>query len=95
MFENYLIFSAVLHSKSVKDIFKPIFLKIAFLGIFLQIPQVWADTSNTFTEISPIITVKEEPKEQSKAEEASLYTARYLWNFLSGMVSKHKLQVAA
>ena len=34
-------------------------------------------------------------EEQSKAEEASLYTARYLWNFLSGMVSKHKLQVAA
>ena len=34
-------------------------------------------------------------EEKSKAEEASLYTARYLWNFLSGMVSKHKLQVAA
>ena len=34
-------------------------------------------------------------KEQEKAEQASLYTARYLWNFLSGMVSKHKLQVAA
>ena len=33
--------------------------------------------------------------EKSKAEEASLYTARYLRNFLSGMVSKHKLQVAA
>ena len=34
-------------------------------------------------------------EEKSKAEQASLYTARYLWNFLSGMVSKHKLQVAA
>ena len=34
-------------------------------------------------------------KEQEKAEQASMYTARYLWNFLSGMVSKHKLQVAA
>ena len=34
-------------------------------------------------------------EEKAKAEEASLYTARYLWNFLSGMVSKHKLQVAA
>ena len=34
-------------------------------------------------------------EEQEKAEQASLYTARYLWNFLSGMVSKHKLQVAA
>ena len=34
-------------------------------------------------------------EEKSKAEIASLYTARYLWNFLSGMVSKHKLQVAA
>ena len=33
--------------------------------------------------------------EQKKAENASLLTARYLWNFLSGMVSKHKLQVAA
>ena len=33
--------------------------------------------------------------EQEKAEQASIYTARYLWNFLSGMVSKHKLQVAA
>ena len=35
-------------------------------------------------------------EEQKKAENASLLTARYLWNFLSGMVSKHKLsQVAA
>ena len=34
-------------------------------------------------------------EEQEKAEQASMYTARYLWNFLSGMVSKHKLQVAA
>ena len=34
-------------------------------------------------------------EEKTKAEQASLYTARYLWNFLSGMVSKHKLQVAA
>ena len=34
-------------------------------------------------------------EEQEKAEIASMYTARYLWNFLSGMVSKHKLQVAA
>ena len=33
--------------------------------------------------------------DQEKAENASLLTARYLWNFLSGMVSKHKLQVAA
>ena len=33
--------------------------------------------------------------EQKKAENASLLTARYLWNFLSGMVSKHKLQIAA
>ena len=34
-------------------------------------------------------------EEQKKAENASLLTARYLWNFLSGMVSKHKLQEAA
>ena len=34
-------------------------------------------------------------EEQMKAEKASLLTARYLWNFLSGMTSKHKLQLAA
>ena len=35
-------------------------------------------------------------EEQEKAEKASLLTAKYLWNFLSGMTSKHKLeQVAA
>ena len=33
--------------------------------------------------------------DQDKAETASLLTARYLWNFLSGMTSKHKLQLAA
>ena len=42
------------------------------------------------------IKVKEVSKEeQEKAETASLLTARYLWNFLSGMSSKHNLQVAA
>ena len=34
-------------------------------------------------------------EEQEAAENASVLTARYLWNFLSGMVSKHKLKVAA
>ena len=34
-------------------------------------------------------------KEKDKAEQASLLTARYLWNFLSGMTTKHKIQVAA
>ena len=34
-------------------------------------------------------------EEKDKAEKASLLTARYLWNFLSGMSSKHKLQAAA
>ena len=34
-------------------------------------------------------------EEQEKAETASLLTARYLWNFLSGMTSKHKLKAAA
>ena len=34
-------------------------------------------------------------QEQEKAEKASLITARYLWNFLSGMTAKHKLQLAA
>ena len=34
-------------------------------------------------------------KEKDKAEQASLLTARYLWNFLSGMTTKHKIKVAA
>ena len=34
-------------------------------------------------------------KDQKKAEKAALSTAKYLWNFLSGMVEKHSLQVAA
>ena len=34
-------------------------------------------------------------KEQEKAEKASLLTAKFLWNFLSGMISKHKLQQVA
>ena len=33
--------------------------------------------------------------EQEKAEKAALSTAKYLWNFLSGMVAKHNLKVAA
>ena len=33
--------------------------------------------------------------EQKKAEEASLKTAKYLWDFLSGMTSKHNLKLAA
>ena len=34
-------------------------------------------------------------EEQVKAEKASVLTARYLWNFLSGMTSKHKLNSIA
>ena len=34
-------------------------------------------------------------EEKEKAEKASMLTARYLWNFLSGMSTKHNLQVAA
>jgi pyrroloquinoline-quinone synthase len=34
-------------------------------------------------------------EEQKKAEKASILTARYLWNFLSGMTSKHKLLATA
>jgi pyrroloquinoline-quinone synthase len=34
-------------------------------------------------------------EEQKKAEKAALSTAKYLWNFLSGMTAKHNLQVAA
>ena len=33
--------------------------------------------------------------EQGKAEVAALSTAKYLWNFLSGIAAKHNLQVAA
>ena len=33
--------------------------------------------------------------EQDKAEKASVMTAKYLWNFLSGMTSKHNLKIAA
>ena len=34
-------------------------------------------------------------EEQDKAEIAALSTAKYLWNFLSGIEAKHNLQVAA
>ena len=34
-------------------------------------------------------------EEQIKAEKASILTARYLWNFLRGMTSKHNLKLAA
>ena len=34
-------------------------------------------------------------EEKIKAEKASILTARYLWNFLSGMTSKHNLRIAA
>jgi len=34
-------------------------------------------------------------EEQAKAEVAALSTAKYLWNFLSGMAAKHNLQAAA
>ena len=34
-------------------------------------------------------------EEKVKAEKASMLTARYLWNFLSGMTSKHKLETQA
>jgi pyrroloquinoline-quinone synthase len=34
-------------------------------------------------------------EEQDKAEKASMLTARYLWNFLSGMTTKHNLKQAA
>ena len=34
-------------------------------------------------------------EEQGKAEIAALSTAKYLWNFLSGIAAKHNLQAAA
>ena len=33
-------------------------------------------------------------EEQEKAEKAALSTAKYLWNFLSGVAAKHNLQAA-
>ena len=34
-------------------------------------------------------------EEQEKAEKAALSTAKYLWNFLSGMTDKYNLKAAA
>jgi len=34
-------------------------------------------------------------EEQAKAENAALTTAKYLWNFLSGVAQKHNLSVQA
>ena len=34
-------------------------------------------------------------EEQEKAEKAALSTAKYLWNFLSGMTAKYNLQATA
>ena len=34
-------------------------------------------------------------EEQLKAEKAAVTTAKFLWNFLSGMTTKHNLQIAA
>ena len=34
-------------------------------------------------------------EEQEKAEKAALSTAKYLWNFLSGVANKHNLSLAA
>ncbi len=34
-------------------------------------------------------------EEREKAERAAVLTAKYLWNFLSGMTKKHNLQTAA
>jgi len=44
-----------------------------------------------------IKTYAEEREEQKKAEVSALSTAKYLWNFLSGIAEKHNIprQVAA
>jgi len=34
-------------------------------------------------------------EDQAKAETAALKTAKYLWNFLSGVAQKHNLNVQA
>ena len=57
-----------------------------------------ADYRN-IADISPAeyeaVLICESDEEKIKAEQASMLTARYLWNFLSGMTSKHNLKVAA
>ena len=68
-------------------------------------PVKSAEVLDTFERVAPTsvssIRTSESPEmarllEQVKAEKASVLTARYLWNFLSGMTSKHKLeQIAA
>ena len=45
---------------------------------------------NAFKIISGYLLIK-----QKKAETSALSTAKYLWNFLSGMSAKHNLQAAA
>ncbi len=44
---------------------------------------------------SGVILKRLSKEEQSKAEKAALSTAKYLWNFLSGIAAKHNLQAAA
>ena len=39
--------------------------------------------------------IKTDIKKQGKAEVAALSTAKYLWNFLSGIAEKHNLSQAA
>ena len=47
-------------------------------------------------QIKNVRTEKQSQQEEKvKAEKASMLTARYLWNFLSGMSTKHKIQAAA
>ena len=56
-----------------------------------QIPEI-AETKIRGLKKFYGVTSKEE---QQNAEKAALSTAKYLWNFLSGMSSKHNLQAAA
>ena len=42
-----------------------------------------------------IIKAAEDKNAEDKAEKAALSTAKYLWNFLSGIAKKHNLPKAA
>ena len=60
LIDFYLFFSA-LTSKFATQLIKP----IAFLGVLFQIPATLADSLPVFSEISPIITVREGPDKKT------------------------------
>ena len=65
----------------------------SFLGSFDIQPQCLSlFTKDKRLMVATDFIVKDD---QQKAENASLKTAKFLWNFLSGISAKHKLQAVA